>query len=501
MDAVSLSDFQSHYLWAVIAGAVLSFLLGFGMGANDVSNAFGTSVGSKVLSLKWAYILATIFETLGAVLVGFNVSDTMRKSVIDLDMYKNEPAELLLGQIAILTGGTLWLFCATYFKAPISTTHSIVGATLGFSVLLRGINGIEWLKVAEIAASWIVSPLLSGLVSSGLYIIVDLTVLRKKDPLNAGFRALPVLYFACVAFNVFVVTNNGSKILHLSNVPVWIALLLSFGFGIASALIFYLIARPYLRKWVLEGDAPPNTNSTNSLNSMASTDDESNNSKVFHTNLTQNEKNGKVAAVNIEPIEEPTIRTQKFSVSPKKFFIWFLPDRSRQQDEKIYRLFSALQICTACFAGFAHGANDTSNSIAPITAIIEIYKTASSEQTGQTPVYILIYGVFAACVGLWLLGHRVIKTVGSKMSIINPVSGFCIEFGAGVTALLASKAGLPISTSHSLIGSVIFVGLVRSKKGVKWTVFRDVALSWLITLPVSALLSFIVMFFLRLAFL
>uniref|UniRef100_A0A914Z6S8 Uncharacterized protein n=1 Tax=Panagrolaimus superbus TaxID=310955 RepID=A0A914Z6S8_9BILA len=173
----TLSHFQSSLLWALIVGAILAFLLGFGMGANDVSNAFGTSVGSKAVGLKTAYCMATVFETLGAVLVGYNVSDTMRKLVVDIDLYKAEPKTLLLGQVAVLAGASAWLFIATFAKLPVSTTHSVVGATLGFSIVMKGFHGIEWGKVGEIA----------------------------------GFRVLPFFYFVCLAFNTFAVSYQGSK--------------------------------------------------------------------------------------------------------------------------------------------------------------------------------------------------------------------------------------------------------------------------------------------------
>lgn len=217
---------------------------------------------------------------------------------------------------------------------------------------------------------------------------------------------------------------------------------------------------------------------------------------------------------SIEPPEPKTFETdiesttdsflsnqQKFSLMPSKFISWLLPDRKREANQKTFKLFSAIQVFTACFAGLAHGANDVSNAVAPITAILEIYKDGKAEQEGQTPIYILLYGVLAACVGLWILGHRVIKTVGQEMSTINPVSGFCIEFGAGVSALLASKAGFPISTSHCLVGSVVAVGCVRTGKGVDWKIFKNVVLSWLFTLPISLLLSLGIMFILKLLFL
>ncbi|KAI6175476.1 Phosphate transporter [Aphelenchoides bicaudatus] len=479
----SFADFQIHFLWVIIVGACLAFLLGFGMGANDVSNAFGTSVGSKVLSLKAAYILATIFETLGAVLVGYNVTDTMRKGIVDIEIYKNDTDQLLVGQLAILGGGSTWLILATIFKLPVSTTHSVVGATLGFTLLAKGLEGIQWKKVAQIAASWVVSPLLSGLVSSIMYIVVDFVVLRKKDPITAGMRALPFIYFLCLAFNTFVITNQGSKILHLNDIPLWLSLLISLTIGIASALIFHFVARPRLLKWIEQGRVG---------------DQETNQKRASVTIVGENklDENGTQLPVKMYETVPPVIK-QKFEPTPKGFIKWLFPARKRQIDSKTYRLFSAIQVFTACFAGFAHGANDVSNAIGPLSAMYSIYKENDPMQKNATPIFILLYGVLATCVGLWILGHRVIKTVGQKMSEINPASGFTIEFGAAVTALLASKAGLPISTTHCLVGSVVAVGTVKSGEGVDWRIFRNIALSWVVTLPVSGGISALIMLFLK----
>ncbi|KAK5974014.1 Sodium-dependent phosphate transporter 1 [Trichostrongylus colubriformis] len=197
--------------WALVLGVILAFVLGAGMGANDVANAFGTSVGSGSLTLFQAYTLATIFETLGAVLVGWSVTDTLRKGVVDTKVYANSPQELFFGQIAALGGCSTWLMLATLFGLPVSTTHSIVGGTLGYSIVLRGARGIIWKKLVQIVISWVTSPITSGLISIGIYIVVDMTILRKERPYEWALRLLPVFYFACVGFNVFMVTWKGSK--------------------------------------------------------------------------------------------------------------------------------------------------------------------------------------------------------------------------------------------------------------------------------------------------
>ncbi|KAL3986157.1 Phosphate transporter family protein [Acanthocheilonema viteae] len=405
------------------------------MGANDVANAFGTSIGSGVLTLRKAYLLAIIFESLGAILVGYNVTDTIRKDVIDLSLYYNTPRELLVGQVAILAGCSAWLLIATFAQLPVSTTHSITGATVGFGLIMKGTQGIHWWKIFNIAASWIISPLLSGIVSSILYIIVDFTVIRRKNSFECGLRVLPYFYWFCIAFNTFAVSFQGSKVLHLASLPFWLCLLISIVMATVGAFAVRFFMVPRLRKWI------------------------------------------------------DTI---------KHFVRWFLPDKKHQSDPKTTLVFGSIQAFTACFAGFAHGANDVANAIAPLAALLSIYSEMDVQQKKETSLYVLMYGVLAICVGLLVLGHKVIRTVGSEMSDINPASGFTIEFGAAVTALLASKAGLPISTTHCLVGSVVMVGVLKSHiGGVRWSIFRNIILSWIITLPASGIIAAALMLLMR----
>ncbi|MCP9264470.1 hypothetical protein DINM_022565 [Dirofilaria immitis] len=399
-----MATFRNDVLWALILGIILAFLLGFSMGANDVANAFGTSVGSKVLTLRQAYILAVIFETLGALLIGYNVTDTVRKGVIDLTLYKDKPKEIFVGQIAILGGCSLWLLIATLARLPVSSTHSITGATVGFGLMTR-------------VGSWFVSPILSGVVSAALYIVIEHSVLRRKNPFRCGLRVLPIFYWLCIAFNVFTVqimsdaTQAQDNILH----------------------------------------------------------------QEYQTSKTE----------SVLTITGVAI----------KFIRWMLPVDNHITDDKTMKIFSSIQAFTACFAGFAHGANDECDS--SLTALISIYSNLDVQQRNETPIYVLLFGVFAICVGLIVLGHRVIRTIGTDMSTVNAASSFTIEFSAAVTSLTASKLGLPISTTHSLVGSVVFVGMVRARKGVRWSIFRNIVLSWILTLPISGLMTMGLMLLLK----
>ncbi|XGW03465.1 hypothetical protein V3C99_015001 [Haemonchus contortus] len=471
----TMTPFDQHsVLWALIVGVILAFLLGVAMGGNDVANAFGTSVGSGVLTIIQAYILASIFETLGAVLVGWSVTDTMRKGVVDTQQYENNPKELMLGQVAILGGCAGWLLLATLCRMPVSTTHSLVGATLGFSIVLRGFHGIRWMKIVDIVVSWFLSPALSGTISVILYMIVDFSVLRRKKPFECGLRVLPIFYFICIAFDVLMITLDGSRLLKFDKIPVWGAIIISLGCGLIAAAFVQFVMKPRFNRKI------QTTSSVMPVHAVTVNSD-------LETDRFDHQKS-----------EKDVEQGQSFN-GVRSFLGWFFPDKDRIEDDQTIKLFSTIQVFTACFAGFAHGANDVSNAIAPLTALVSIYKDKNAMQEGEVPIYILLYGVFGICVGLWTLGHRVIRTVGTNMSEINPATGFTIEFGAAMTALISSKLGLPISTTHCLVGSVVAVGVLKTREGIQWRIFRNIVISWVVTVPVSGLLSAGIMLLLKFA--
>ncbi|GMT25370.1 hypothetical protein PFISCL1PPCAC_16667 [Pristionchus fissidentatus] len=475
---------SSSLLICLVMGGLIAFILAFAIGANDTANSFGTSVGSKVVTLYQAYMLASFFETLGAVLIGHKVTDTMRKGVIDIDQYENKTAELMFGQISVLTGCGAWMLLATFFKLPVSTTHSIVGATIGFSLVVSGTSGIHWHKILRIFASWIISPLLSGVVSICFYVLVDHLVLRQSNPLRSGLAVLPFIYFIAFSFNVFAIVYEGSEFLMFDQLSLLTVVLISLVFGLTVAAAVALFYVPITRKKILaesSADLAPATAASVELGSVAQSKaalleyDEHKQTKLSGVS------NGSHAANTVAP------------ASPKASFF-----RSHKpEDPQAAKLFSFLQVMTACFGGFAHGGNDVSNAIAPLVSLWAIYWEGGSKQEMHTPWYLLMYGALGMCVGLWLLGHRVIYTVGENLTKITPPSGFAIEFGSAVTVLLASKMGLPISSTQCKVGSVVAVGLAQASHSVRWHTFRNICLSWIVTLPVAGLLSALVMIFFR----
>ncbi|CAI2350978.1 unnamed protein product [Caenorhabditis sp. 36 PRJEB53466] len=495
----------------LIIGGFIAFVLAFAIGANDTANSFGTSVGSKVLTLHQAYILASIFETLGACLLGHQVTDTMRKGVIDIEalspsnvtgaIQKSNEQVIMLGQIAILTGCGAWMLLATAFKLPVSTTHSIVGATIGFGLIASGPSVIIWTKIYRIFASWIISPLLSGITSLIIYLALDHLVLRRKEPLHSGIRVLPVLYFLCFAFNVFAIVYKGPSFLKFDGLTLTECLLISGSIGLCVALVFAFFLAPYLKNHILSKEILEITGKQQRHghekhnNNHKDVDMEEGNGKAIE--MKSHDEQQKTSLLNQPTIVVSTCPSNgessssftnpKNTIRPSTSLASFFRS-CKPEDPQASRLFSLLQVMTACFGGFAHGGNDVSNAIAPLVSLW-LYANPSDDGNDSTPWQLLLYGSFGMCVGLWVLGHRVIYTVGENLTKITPASGFSVEFGAAVTVLVASKMGLPISSTQCKVGSVVAVGLIQSRHEVHWGVFRNISLSWIVTLPVAGLLS------------
>ncbi|GAB6019449.1 hypothetical protein CHUAL_001028 [Chamberlinius hualienensis] len=583
-------------LWILVVAFIVSFLLAFGLGANDVANSFGTSVGSKVLSLRNACILATVFEIAGAVLVGYRVSDTIRKGIIDLSIYTvNGEKELMLGNLSALVGCALWLLVATFLKLPVSGTHSIVGSTIGFSLVAHGLSGIQWMTLVKIIVSWFISPLMSGIISSVFFALIRRFILNKENPVVPGLRALPIFYGITLFVNVFSVVHDGSSLLYFDRINWWVAILISIGAGLLAAIVVGIWVVPWMRRKItlilskenrpvnFTLDTPragtPNNSSPDESRDISLEDvnkfgvSESNrlNSATTVMNITtsttyhfpttvdtvidvagsaggERQKNGKFKLIpdsfkkNFPVIKDTSVVPHGDTYLKAYGAAKVTPEGSggglngltspasdaslglrhnnstaplcggssstkdhpvlitEQEGEAVSRvedndkpetsiLFTFLQVLTACFGSFAHGGNDVSNAIGPLIAIWLVYFEGNVKQEAATPLGILFYGGFGIAIGLWIWGRRVMKTIGEDLTKITPSSGFSIELGSALTVLLASKIGIPISTTHCKVGSVVSVGYVRSRQGVDWKLFRNIIFAWIVTLPVSGGLS------------
>ncbi|CAH3155082.1 unnamed protein product [Porites lobata] len=533
-----LEPYDSDYLWVVVVGFVVAFILAFGIGANDVANSFGTSVGAKVLTLRQACVIATIFELAGAILIGARVSDTVRKGIIDISSFNGTEQLAMIGSLSALSGTGIWLIVATFFNLPVSGTHSVVGATMGYALVAHGIKGIQWKTFGMIAASWVISPLMSGIVSSVLFVIIRRFILSKMMSFEIALKSLPIFYAFTIAINFFSVFYKGSHVLRFDRIPLYGVLILSIGGGLLAALIVHFFVSPYLKKKIVRevyGDEGNGTASSRQDRTVSFTkggngsengvtSDEKNPSDSKETNEPDDESNQEEhdevtltvrsdESAPVPPFPEPTLRrssssspsdskvliesSEQNSTGPSQAQIerarsrgmsLLMEARKQVTDEpKTGKLFAFLQILTAAFGAFAHGGNDVSNAIGPLISLWVIFSSGIIQDKVLIPFWILVYGGLGICIGLFVWGRRVIKTVGEDLTPITPSSGFVIEIGSALTVLCASNLGIPISTTHCKVGSVVMVGRVRSKEVVDWSLFRNVILAWVVTMPVAGM--------------
>lgn len=414
-----------EYTTILLGLAVLFGLyMAWGIGANDVANAMATSVGSKAITIKQAILIAAIFEFLGAFLAGGEVTSTIRKGIIDSSMISDANV-LLFGMLAALLAAAVWLTVASRFGWPVSTTHSIVGAIVGFAIVAVGLEAVHWDKVGTIAASWVVSPLLSGTIAFLLITSVQKLIFEHEDPDRQARKYVPV-YIFLTAFIISLVTFlKGLKHvgLHVTGIE---AILYSVGIG----AVVVALGVAFLRS--------------------------------------------KPRANNVE--------LQKF------------------QFANVEITFSVLMIVTACAMAFAHGSNDVANAIGPVAAVVSIINSGEITQESPVPIYVLLLGAVGIVIGLATFGKRVMATVGKNITELTPSRGFAAELAAATTVVLASGTGIPISTTHTLVGAVLGVGFARGISALNLGVIRSIFMSWIITLPVGAGLAVIFYFTLRLAF-
>uniref|UniRef100_A0A8C5E6T0 Phosphate transporter n=1 Tax=Gouania willdenowi TaxID=441366 RepID=A0A8C5E6T0_GOUWI len=610
----------SGYLWLLVIGFIIAFILAFSVGANDVANSFGTAVGSGVVTLKQACILATIFETVGSVLLGAKVSETIRKGIIDVQMFNGSEHVLMAGSISAMFGSAVWQLSASFLKLPISGTHCIVGATIGFSMVGRGHQGVKWIELLRIVASWFLSPVLSGIMSGILFFFVRKFILNKTNPVPNGLRALPIFYGITMGINLFSIMFSGAPLLGFDRVPWWGTICISLGCALITAVLVWFVVCPRLKKKIEEEIAaipsetpllekncikpplaeqslvpqdlqPPSPPANaekvafklggseeadldssemetkdldvangkmvvmyglnSDLGPMMLTDPHSGRSHTIHKDsglykdLLHKLHKAKVGdCIGDSDTEERPIRRNNSYTSytmaiygiqdepkTKDFVDGELQRRSRvdsyssynstvtnesgvsevhvnqetgmelkqEEDElevdqpAVSMLFQFLQILTACFGSFAHGGNDVSNAIGPLVALWLLYDSGSVVSNAPTPIWLLLYGGVGICVGLWVWGRRVIQTLGKDLTPITPSSGFSIELASAVTVVVASNIGLPVSTTHCKVGSVVAVGWLRSRKSVDWRLFRNIFIAWFVTVPICGLISAAIM--------
>lgn len=438
----------------LILGIIGGFYQAWNIGANDVANAMGTSVGSGAITLKQAVLIAAIFEFGGAVLVGGNVTNTIRKGILDVHAFETMPEVLAVGMLAALLSAATWLLIATIFGLPVSTTHSIVGGIVGVGVAALGFDSVNWPKLIQIAASWLVSPVMGAFAAFFIFRLITLAIFNQEEPLKAFKKVSPILIFAVFSTITLAIVYKGLKNLHL-NLQLGEALLIAGGVGVLCAFLggFFIknVKSPSPAQLIEASDYPVDTQTTK---------------------LEQQPK------INTAELHKGThLLRAEFTV--------------------VENIFKYLQVLTACCIAFAHGSNDVANAIGPLAVIVNIYETQTVTPTSVVPLWVLILGGVGIVIGLATYGYKVINTIGKNITELTPSRGFAAEFAAAATILAGSKLGLPISTTHTLVGSVIGIGLAQGAGGMNRNVVMKIVNSWIITVPFAAILAAVVFVCLR----
>jgi inorganic phosphate transporter, PiT family len=394
----------------------LALYVACNLGANDVANSMGTSVGSKAITITQAIVIAGILEFVGAVLFGQKVSATLATSIANPQLFVDRPQTLLLGMIAVLISCGLWLQIATAKSLPVASSHAVVGAIAGFSWVAAGADAVEWSSLGSISIAWLLTPLLSGTVAAGLYSLIRRWILTEEHPLIQIDTWMP-----------------------------WLAVILVSVFGI-TVLPSVVATLP-----------------AEFLPSVPRHD--------FSLGL------GAMAAIGITIVGWRRLSIDKISTKLESGVI-------------VERQLARFQLLSACCVAFAHGSNDVGNAIAPLATILYIQNTGSVPQSGlEIPLWVLVLGGIGIVTGLAIWGKQTIATIGEGIIKLEPSSGFAAELATAATVLIASQFGLPVSTSHALVGAVVGVGIVKDRKSVRLDTLTSIGWAWIVTIPIATILS------------
>ena len=463
----------------MILAIVFGFYMAWNIGANDVANAMATSVGSGALTLRRAVLIAAVLEFAGAYFAGASVSNTIRKGIVDPEIFAAEPTLFVCGMLAALLAAGTWLMIASYFGWPVSTTHSIVGAILGFGVVYAGIEAVHWGKVSGIVASWVVSPVLSGTISYFIFNIILRKIFHNPRPVEAARRFTPYMVFVVFTILSMVLVMKGLKHrLKGIDLPLWEALLISGGIGLVAAFVSGILVR---RIDVDDADGEVEENSARQLYLSRALG-----RAKKHLSRAKNISSGGSVEDEVKDVlnKVDMLNTALEQESTA-------PANTRSSVWKVERIFIYLQVISAGFVAFAHGSNDVANAIGPMAAAWETIKEGVVGTKAPVSAWFLALGGVAIAVGLATWGWRVMKTVGTKITELTPSRGFSAEFGAATTIVIASWLALPISTTHTLVGAVLGVGLARGIGALNLRTVRDVVVSWVVTIPAGAGLAIV----------
>jgi sodium-dependent phosphate transporter len=527
-------DIEQSYLWVVIVGGLFGFFAAMGIGANDVANAFATSVGSGALKVRDAVIIAVFCEAGGAILLGSQVTDTIRKGIADYECFAGNPPLLMFGSLSVLLAVGIWLFLASYFEMPVSTTHSTVGGMIGMTMVIGGVDCVNWYEpsdsfpfvggVAGIILSWIISPIFSALLAMIFFAITRVAILRNKNSFARGIGSFPIFVGITVTLNIFLIIYKGAKGIGLDNIELWVALVSAFGGGLVTSLTMWpllpLIKKCILKRIKKEEDKRIKKEEdkrvkielelTDLNKNIEEKDGESNtydledNLSNLSTNdiVSQNEPTKNIKCHGgIDCSKEACVRNKYCKALTASINydvttditndkrVQEIHDNSEKFDKKTEESFKFLQVFTAIFDSFSHGANDVANAIGPFAAIYTIYVNSGvlseDSELGNASYWILAIGGFGMIVGLSVYGYKIIRAIGVKMCTITPSRGVSIELASATVIIIGSRLGIPLSTTHCQVGATIGVAAledIKTCKGINLKIVCKTFLGWILTL-------------------
>lgn len=493
-----------EYVWLVVVGAFVAFGFGWGTGANDVANAFGTSVGSKTLTLRQAVIIAAIFEFAGALLLGRVSTNTIASGIANIDAFTRDPEVYAYGMVCALAVGTVWLIITSYLGLNVSSTHSIIGGIIGFALVWDGANAVVWAKkdngkfppykgVVAIVLSWFIAPVLTGLVSALIFFVVRTLVLRRRNAYRLAFWALPPFVLITTWINIFFVFTKGAKET-LSSSSSWTsakAAWVSAIIAVGVTLLTIFVALPLLRRMAarhFDSDGRPIENKPTAFSEpdrktpdqeLGDTIDVADSPATPAPALTSWQKFSKAATHGVDVDIHSIVKTDEK--------IGHIHESAERFEPRVEYAFSYLQVFSAICVIFAHGAAEVGYMAGPLATIWDVYQRGQLSSKVKPPVWIIVIGASGLVIGLATYGYNVTRAMGVKLAKLTPTRGFAAELATAFVIMIASQYGLPNSSSQCITGAIIGVGILEGAKGVNWNQLLKQFASWVATLFVIGL--------------